>query len=164
MNIYTEKKILNVYFYAIYLSCNGSHSCIICCLSLQCVGSRVQSQWLRHMGLVALLHVGSSQIREWTHVSCIGGLVFFFHHWATRKSSLPLIFKVLCSFYISFEALEFSELKTCQFNYLLKYPLHLSKTEIIFSQNDITQTSLFSNHSYLNNDHYFHFLLMYMKN
>ena len=84
--------------------------------------------------------------------------------WFQKRKAFCERMKHMCSFYISFEALEFSELNTCQFNYFLKYPLHLSKTKIRFSQNDISQNSLFSNHSYLNNYHYFHFLLMYMKN
>ena len=33
---------------------------------------RAQAQWLWHMGLVAPQHVGSSQTRDRTHVSCIG--------------------------------------------------------------------------------------------
>ena len=33
-------------------------------------------KWLWHMGLVALKHVGSAQIRDWTHVSCTGRQFF----------------------------------------------------------------------------------------
>ena len=34
------------------------------------------------MGLVALRHVGSSGIRDWTHVSCIGKQILY--HWANQ--------------------------------------------------------------------------------
>ena len=36
------------------------------------------------MGLVPSLHVGSSQTRDQTHVSCIGWRIL--HHWATREA------------------------------------------------------------------------------
>ena len=38
-------------------------------------GSRAQHQKLWRTGLIALQHVGSSQIRDQTHVSCIGRLL-----------------------------------------------------------------------------------------
>ena len=53
-------------------------------LLLGSTGSKVQAQHLWHMGLVALQHEGSSQIRDWTHVSCIGRRIL--HHWATREA------------------------------------------------------------------------------
>ena len=44
------------------------------------------AQQLQHMGLVALWHVGSSQIRDWTHVPCIGRWIL--NHWTTREVSI----------------------------------------------------------------------------
>ena len=57
-------------------------------------------QWLRHMdsvgiwstqaeqlwytGLVAQWHVRSSQLRDWTHVSCIGRKILY--HWTSRET------------------------------------------------------------------------------
>ena len=43
----------------------------------------VPAQWLWHTGLVALRCVGSSRIRDWTHVSCIGRWTL--NHWTTRE-------------------------------------------------------------------------------
>ena len=45
------------------------------------------------MVLVAPWHVGSSQIRDWTRVSCIGRQVLY--HWATREApgKLPLTWR-----------------------------------------------------------------------
>ena len=40
-------------------------------------GSRAQSQELWHKGLVAPKHVGSSRIRDSTHVSCIGRQILY---------------------------------------------------------------------------------------
>ena len=40
------------------------------------------------MGFIALRHVGSSQIRDRTHVSCIGRQIFY--SWATREAVKPL--------------------------------------------------------------------------
>ena len=48
------------------------------------LGSRAQAQQLCCMGLVASRHVGSSQIRDWTHVACVGRGIL--HHWATREA------------------------------------------------------------------------------
>ena len=52
--------------------------------------ARAQAPWLQHMGLVAQQHVGSSQVKDWTHVSCIGRQILY--HWATREG-LFLFFK-----------------------------------------------------------------------
>ena len=69
---------------------------------LRLLGSEAQDQQLWHMGLAALRHVGSSQIRDWTHVSCIatqslplshqGSPIHFFNYdkihslnWTIRK-------------------------------------------------------------------------------
>ena len=41
-----------------------------------------QSLW--HTGLVTLWHVGSSQIRDWTRVSCIGRQILY--HWTTKEA------------------------------------------------------------------------------
>ena len=46
-------------------------------------GARAQAQWLWIMGSVAPWHVGSSQIRDQTHVSCIGRRILY--HWAPEK-------------------------------------------------------------------------------
>ena len=43
------------------------------------------------MGLVAQHHVGSSQIRDPTHVSCTGRQILY--HWATREAPTDDIFK-----------------------------------------------------------------------
>ena len=40
------------------------------------------------MGFIALRHVGSSQIRDRTHVSCTGRQIFY--SWATREAVKPL--------------------------------------------------------------------------
>ena len=50
---------------------------------LQSMGSRLWAQWLWYTGLVAPLHVGSSWIRDWTHVPCIGRQIL--SHWTTRE-------------------------------------------------------------------------------
>ena len=42
---------------------------------LQLLGSRAWAPLLRHRGLVALQHVGSSRVKDRTHVSCIGGWI-----------------------------------------------------------------------------------------
>ena len=52
--------------------------------SVAVLGSKTQAQWLRHMGLVALRHVGSSWIRDQTSVSCIGRQILY--HWITREA------------------------------------------------------------------------------
>ena len=41
---------------------------------LQLAGSRAQTQWLRHTGLAALRHMGSSQIEHW---SCVGRQILY---------------------------------------------------------------------------------------
>ena len=46
---------------------------------LQCTGSVV---W--HTGLVALGHMGFSQIRDWTCVACAGRWILY--HWTTRET------------------------------------------------------------------------------
>ena len=46
--------------------------------------SGAQAQYLGCMGLAALQHVASSQIRDWTSVSCIGSWILY--HWATRET------------------------------------------------------------------------------
>ena len=45
---------------------------------LPILGSRAQAQQLWHMGLVAPWHVGSSHIRDRTHVSCIGRKILYY--------------------------------------------------------------------------------------
>ena len=65
-------------------------------------GSRAQSQKLWRTGLIALQHVGSSQIRDQTHVSCIGRWVLyywepcFFFFFNDAFSILEKIFIWLC--------------------------------------------------------------------
>ena len=46
-------------------------------LSMQLLDSRAQSQQLWHTGLVASRHVGSSQPRDRTHVSCLGRQILY---------------------------------------------------------------------------------------
>ena len=48
------------------------------------LGSRAQAQFLWHMRLLGLQHVGSFQIGDRTHVSCIGRWTLY--HWATREA------------------------------------------------------------------------------
>ena len=50
-------------------------------------GARAQAQWLWCPGLVAPWLVGSSQIRDQTHVSCTGGRILY--HGATREAWVP---------------------------------------------------------------------------
>jgi len=50
-------------------------------------GARVQAQWLWCMGSVAPWLVGSSQIRDQTHVSCTGRRILY--HGATREAWIP---------------------------------------------------------------------------
>ena len=58
------------------------------------LGSRARAQQLRHMGLVALQHVGSFQIRDRTHVSCIGRRILY--HGATREAQrLTYLFQLV---------------------------------------------------------------------
>ena len=73
-------------------SCCGAqapgHECFSSCSmwaqKLWFPGSRLQAQQLWCTGLVALWHVESSQIRDWTCVSCIGRWVLY--HWATKEA------------------------------------------------------------------------------
>ena len=46
------------------------------------------------MGLVALWHVGSSWIRDQTHVSCIGSQILY--HWAAREAWHSLLKWLFC--------------------------------------------------------------------
>ena len=57
---------------------------------LQLPGSRAQAQQLWLMGLIALWHVGSSQIRDRTRVSCIGRGILY--HRVTREAPSLLKF------------------------------------------------------------------------
>ena len=69
------------------------------------VGSRAQCLWLP--GLVALRHMGSSQIRDWTRVSCIGRRTFFFFFFLTTEPPgkpwlwgiFIFIFTLLCIYF-----------------------------------------------------------------
>ena len=54
-------------------------------------GSRAEAQQLRQ-GLVAPRHVGTSWIRDRTHVSCIGRWIL--NHWTTREA------RCVCDFFI----------------------------------------------------------------
>ena len=65
----------------------GGFSCGAWTQGLQQVrllGSRAQAQELWPTGLVGLRHEGSSQIRDWTQVSCIGHRILY--HWDTRET------------------------------------------------------------------------------
>ena len=55
----------------------GFSSCGMWAQQLWFPGSRAQAQQLRCMGLVAPWHVGSSQIRDQTCVSCIGKWILY---------------------------------------------------------------------------------------
>ena len=46
------------------------------------LGHRLCLLW--YMDLLALQHMASSQIRNWTHVSCTGQWILY--HWATREA------------------------------------------------------------------------------
>ena len=50
--------------------------------SPQALGAQVHV--LRQKGFVALWHVESSQIRDWTWVSCLGRQILY--HWSTREA------------------------------------------------------------------------------
>ena len=50
----------------------------------QVLGSGAQAQYLWRTGLVAPRHLGSSQTRDWTCVSCIGRWIL--DQWATREA------------------------------------------------------------------------------
>ena len=74
-----------------FLHCAGSSLCWLLLLQSMSSGecglpwlwlpsSRAQSQWLWCTGLVAPRHLGSSQTRDWTSVSCIGRQILY--HWA----------------------------------------------------------------------------------
>ena len=56
-------------------------------------GSRAQAQWLWHMGLVALQHMGSFWARDGTFVSCIGRWIIY--HWDTREAQIDA-FELWC--------------------------------------------------------------------
>ena len=57
---------------------------------LQLPVSRAQAQQLGCMGLAALQHVGSSQIRDQTRFSCIGRQIL--HHWEPPGKPLYITF------------------------------------------------------------------------
>ena len=62
------------------------------------------------MGLLAPQHMGSSWMRDWTHVSCIGGQILY--HWATREAPV-WFFKIL------FIEVQFTCNKIHQFKYMI---------------------------------------------
>ena len=70
----------------------GFSSCSTGAQQLWLAGSRAQAQQLWRMGLVAPLHVGSSQTRARTRVPCIGRRIL--NHCATREV-LETFYKVL---------------------------------------------------------------------
>ena len=55
---------------------------------------RLNSCSFSNTGLVALQHVGSSQIRNPTHVSCIGKWMLY--HWAIREASETVLCRRQC--------------------------------------------------------------------
>ena len=79
----------------------GFSSCGTWALSLQIPGSRAQAKQLWCMGLVALHHVGSSQIQDWTHVSCVSRRILY--HWATRVVRDSHFFTGYTSFIVTIE-------------------------------------------------------------
>ena len=62
----------------------GFSSCDMRAQQLWLPGSRARAQKLWPTGLVALLHVRSSWIRDWTCISWIGSWILY--HWATREA------------------------------------------------------------------------------
>ena len=56
---------------------SGGHSLAEVCRLLITVASLVEEHGLGHMVLVAPRHVGSSQIKEQTHFSCIGRQILY---------------------------------------------------------------------------------------
>ena len=72
----------------------GFSSCDIWAQLLQLPGSRTQAHGLWHTGLVALGHVGSSQTRDWTCVSCNAGR--FFTTEPAGKPSRPILYHQAC--------------------------------------------------------------------
>ena len=68
-------------------------------LQLQLPGFRAQAQQLWCMGFVGPWHVGSSRVRDRTHVSCIGWQILY--HWATGGAQhLPLYDQFFPTFWI----------------------------------------------------------------
>ena len=61
----------------------GFSSCGLRAQQLWLMGSRAQAQQLRHTGLVAPRHVGSSRTRDGTRVPCLGRWIL--NHCATRE-------------------------------------------------------------------------------
>ena len=68
----------------------GFNSCGTRAQQLYLTGSRVQAQQLWHTGLVAPRHVGSSQTRARTCVSCVGRRIL--NHCATREVPEKCVF------------------------------------------------------------------------
>ena len=70
--------------------CTCFNDCGTWAPQLQLPGSRARAQQLWHTDLVGPWLVGSSQIRGWTHVPCIGRWILY--HWATREAPENLIY------------------------------------------------------------------------
>ena len=68
------------------LGCTGFSACGTWARWLWLPGFRAQAQHLWHTGLAAPWHVGSSQIRDPTGVTCITKQIL--NHWTTRKASV----------------------------------------------------------------------------
>ena len=80
------------------LGCPGFVGCGTWTGYLWLPGSRAPARQLWCVGLGALWHVGSSQIRDRTCVSCISRWILY--HWATREALGVLISKMISSFQI----------------------------------------------------------------
>ena len=76
------------------LGCGGFRSCHAWAQWLWFAGFGAQVQQLWHTSSVAPWHVGSSWIKDWTHVSCIGRRTL--DHWATRETSWWVIWNIQC--------------------------------------------------------------------
>ena len=82
-------------------------------LLLRSMGSGAQAQQLWCTGLVAQRHVGSSPIRDWPHVSCIGRWVP--HHRAPREAPfLPSLLLSLVDLLAPFSVMRFEPPTLCQ--------------------------------------------------
>ena len=79
--------------------CAGFSSCGTWAQQLWLMGSRAQAQWLKHTGLGAPRHVGSSQTRARTRVPCISRRIL--NHCATREA-LPYSFATDIMLFLTF--------------------------------------------------------------
>ena len=97
--LYSTESFLRNFIY-LFMVLLGLHCCVGFFLVVVCGGVSCSSWTLEHRldgcgtGLVALQHVGSSQTRDRTHVSCIGSWILY--HRATREAP-RIFFRILFS-------------------------------------------------------------------